>query len=92
MRACWNRQTGTFEGRVFHDVWVQVPLLAPFLTHRALISARIFYKFIYYKYAGVAELADALDLGSSVLRCAGSTPVTRTRKTDKFRLVGFSTK
>ena len=28
--------------------------------------------------AGVAELADALDLGSSVLRRAGSTPVTRT--------------
>ena len=29
MRACWNRQTGTFEGRVSTDVWVQVPLLAP---------------------------------------------------------------
>ena len=29
-------------------------------------------------YAGVAELADALDLGSSVFRCAGSSPVTRT--------------
>ena len=29
MRACWNRQTGTFEGRVSYDVWVQVPLLAP---------------------------------------------------------------
>ncbi len=29
MRVCWNRQTGTFEGRVFHDVWVQVPSLAP---------------------------------------------------------------
>ena len=28
-RVCWNRQTGTFEGRVFHDVWVQVPSLAP---------------------------------------------------------------
>ena len=26
---CWNRQTGTFEGRVSIDVWVQVPLLAP---------------------------------------------------------------
>ena len=29
-------------------------------------------------YAGVAELADALDLGSSVHRRAGSSPVTRT--------------
>lgn len=28
-RVCWNRQTGTFEGRVSRDVWVQVPLLAP---------------------------------------------------------------
>ena len=26
----------------------------------------------------MAELADALDLGSSTERCAGSTPVTRT--------------
>ena len=29
MRVCWNWQTGTFEGRVSTDVWVQVPLLAP---------------------------------------------------------------
>ena len=29
MRMCWNRQTGTFEGRVSTDVWVQVPLSAP---------------------------------------------------------------
>ncbi len=28
--------------------------------------------------AGVAELADALDLGSSVFRRGGSTPFTRT--------------
>ena len=27
--------------------------------------------------AGVAELADALDLGSSIVRCAGSIPVIR---------------
>ena len=32
------------------------------------------------KYAGVAELADALDLGSSALRRAGSIPVSRTTK------------
>ena len=31
MRECWNRQTGTFEGRVSHGVRVQVPSLAPFL-------------------------------------------------------------
>ena len=30
------------------------------------------------KYAGVAELADALALGASGKRCAGSSPVTRT--------------
>ena len=29
MRVCWNWQTGTFEGRVLHDVRVQVPSLAP---------------------------------------------------------------
>ena len=29
MRVCWNRQTGTFEGRVSYGVWVQVPSLAP---------------------------------------------------------------
>ena len=28
----------------------------------------------------MAELADALDLGSNALRCAGSIPVTRTIK------------
>ena len=28
MRVCWNWQTGTFEGRVLHDVRVQVPSLA----------------------------------------------------------------
>ena len=31
MRVCWNWQTGTFEGRVLHDVRVQVPSLAPVL-------------------------------------------------------------
>ena len=30
------------------------------------------------EYAGVAELADARDLGSRAARCAGSIPVTRT--------------
>ena len=32
------------------------------------------------KDVGVAELADALDLGSSAVRCAGSIPVSRTNK------------
>ena len=36
MRVCWNRQTGTFEGRVSTDVWVQVPLLAPRSRFRKL--------------------------------------------------------
>ena len=31
----------------------------------------------HHLYAGVAELADALDLGSSALRRGGSTPFTR---------------
>lgn len=31
------------------------------------------------KYAPVAELADALDLGSSIERCAGSIPVRCTK-------------
>ena len=34
-------------------------------------------------FAGVAELADALDLGSSALRRGGSTPFTRTSKRKK---------
>ena len=31
-------------------------------------------------FAGMAELADALDLGSNTLRCAGSSPVARTKR------------
>jgi hypothetical protein len=30
-------------------------------------------------YAGVVELADTQDLGSCAYRCAGSSPVTRTK-------------
>ena len=37
---------------------------------------------IYLKYAGVAELADALDLGSSAARRGGSTPFTRIKVLD----------
>ena len=32
-----------------------------------------------YLFARVVELVDALDLGSSNLRCAGSSPVRRTK-------------
>lgn len=34
----------------------------------------------------MAELVDALDLGSSFERSAGSIPVIRTKKETKFRL------
>ncbi len=42
-------------------------------------------------YAGMAELADALDLGSSVSRREGSSPFTRTKsnRTSVFALVLF---
>lgn len=36
------------------------------------------------EYAGMAELADAQDLGSCIARCAGSTPVTRTISKDQL--------
>ena len=43
------------------------------------------------EYAGVAELADAPDLGSGIHRCAGSSPVTRKReKTTKGGLFSFA--
>lgn len=32
------------------------------------------------KYAGMVELADTQDLGSCAVRCAGSSPVIRTKK------------
>ena len=42
MRVCWNWQTGTFEGRVLHDVRVQVPSLAPGKV-RSICPYLIFY-------------------------------------------------
>ena len=42
-RACWNWQTGTFEGRVLHDVRVQVPLLAPSSSRTLYRSRRLFF-------------------------------------------------
>ena len=41
------------------------------------------------KNASVAELADALDLGSSAFRRAGSIPVTRTKKAKPYLIVGY---
>jgi hypothetical protein len=42
-----------------------------------VILATVKNNFLLY-FAGVAELADALDLGSSAARRGGSTPFTRT--------------
>ena len=56
MREWLNWQTRTFEGRVVFTIRVQVPFLAPF-SH--WISVAVLF------HAGMAELADALDSGSS---------------------------
>ena len=53
MREWRNWQTRTFEGRVVYTVRVQVPFLAPAGCDCILLAA------------GMAELADALDSGSS---------------------------
>ena len=44
----------------------------------------------HYDDAGVAESADALDLGSSVFRRGGSTPFTRTIQLNNLILCGSS--
>ena len=56
MREWRNWQTRTFEGRVVYTVRVQVPFLAPKTVRGVSLST---------VYAGMAELADALDSGSS---------------------------
>ena len=38
-------------------------------------------------FARVAELVDALDLGSSAVRRGGSSPFTRTKLSKRFRLL-----
>ena len=43
----------------------------------------------HHSFAGVAELADALDLGSSASRRGGSTPFTRTNQLHEHRWVLF---
>ena len=40
MRVCWNWQTGTFEGRVLHDVRVQVPSLAPSKVYKKDVTEK----------------------------------------------------
>ena len=42
--------------------------------------------------AGVAELVDALDLGSSGESCRGSSPFTRTIELKKYRNAALKTK
>ena len=43
------------------------------------------------RYAGMAELADASDLGSDALRRGGSSPLSRTkRKTETYSFGFFS--
>ena len=59
MRVCWNRQTGTFEGRVSRDVWVQVPLLAPEK------SCEMHDFFVYVKY--LRHTSGAIPLWAAVL-------------------------
>ena len=53
MRVCWNWQTGTFEGRVFRR------------TGSSPVTRTIGKMLSFHSPAGVAELADALDSGSS---------------------------
>ncbi len=48
------------------------------MAHQSFFSVLSLKTTFYYMFAGVAELADALDLGSSAARRGGSTPFTRT--------------
>lgn len=41
--------------------------------------------------ADVVELADTLDLGSNAVRCAGSSPVIRTKKASSIQWALFYT-
>ena len=65
MREWRNWQTRTFEGRVVYTVRVQVPFLAPRGTNGSLSYAGMCGLFRQPANAGMAELADALDSGSS---------------------------
>ena len=63
MREWRNRQTRTFEGRVVNTVRVQVPFPAPDAS--CIMQSCGATRSEKTKYAGMAELADALDSGSS---------------------------
>ena len=62
MRVCWNWQTGTFEGRVLHDVRVQVPSLAP--TERLYRNDTAFFRMILKKMISLLEV----DINASLYR------------------------
>ena len=52
LRSCWNRQTGTFEGRVSADVWVQVPSTAPWWQRINFDTKTVFFfgkLFLYFR-------------------------------------------
>ena len=66
MRACWNRQTGTFEGRVSTDERDQVPLLAP-------------NTFLFRKQFNIAGLCKGSTADSDSV-CLGSNPSPAARK------------
>ncbi len=62
-------------------------------THPSRVCAEKF-RHTHSSFAGMAELADAPDLGSGFARNAGSTPVTRTKKIDNLlsKIVDFLSK
>ncbi len=55
--------------------WKKGKICLPFLGRDAILTSAGFKTSMFF--ADMAELADALDLGSSVNRRAGSTPVIR---------------
>lgn len=71
----WGRRFKPVTGHHNMWVWCLMVSISVFQTEGAGSSPAI-----YSIYAGMAELADAPDLGSGGLSCAGSTPVTRTIK------------
>ena len=58
MRVCWNWQTGTFEGRVLHDVRVQVPSLAPSKVYKKDVTEKSLILSGFFAYFGNVFQAD----------------------------------
>ena len=91
-----NWQTRTFEGRVdlpygfksrfSHHKGISLELMPLFFSrlltiHKIQLSALAFMEEkLKVNYAGMAELADALDSGSSGATRTGSSPATRTKQ------------